>query len=273
MKAVVFVGGGRITGALLAGLRVARNKTPIIVHDRNAHKLRALQREYGVNVAHDLALAVAQAQVVMIAVRPASVAETLDQIKAVLRNPSTPRKKAAPLIACSLAAGIPFAKLRARLGPSVLWARAMPSPGARTRLGLTALTFDRRFPPAARRTLKKFFAQVGPVLEIPESRFDAFTVTFSPSHGYHALATLAQAAQKLGLDRRIACAAATHALADAIVSWRQGNDSLDALLHEAATPGGIAATVMRTMDAAAYPRIVERALRAGVARARKNARL
>jgi pyrroline-5-carboxylate reductase len=273
VKAAVFVGGGRITGALLAGLQLAGDKTPIIVHDRNAHKLRALRREYGVSVEPQLAPAVAQASVLMIAVRPDSVAETLDQIRAALRISSTPHAKNPPLIACSLAAGIPLAKLRNRLGAPVFWARAMPSPGARTRQGLTTLTFDRGFPTAARSRLKKFFAQVGPVLEIPESKFDAFTVTFSPSHGYHALATLAHAAQKLGLDRQTAFAAAAHALADAIVSWRQGKNSLDALLHEAATPGGIAATVMRTMDEAAYPRIVERALRAGVARARKNARL
>lgn len=271
MKAVVFVGGGRITGALLAGLRRAGNRTPIVVHDRNANKLRALQREYGVSVEPRLAPAVAQASILMIAVRPVSVSETLDQIRAALRMPSRSQKKTAPLIACSLAAGIPLATLRARLGPPVFWARAMPSPGARTRCGMTALTFDRRFTPGARRTLRKFFAQFGPVLEIPESKFDAFTVTFSPSHGYHALATLARAAQKLGLDRPTAFAAAAHALADAIVSWRQGEDSLDDLLHEAATPGGIAATVMRSMDSAGYPRILERALRAGVARARKNA--
>jgi pyrroline-5-carboxylate reductase len=273
VNAVVFVGGGRITGALLAGLRLAGNRTPIIVHDRNAHKLRALRREYGVRVEHELAPAVAKASVLMIAVRPASMAETLDQIRAARLISSTSHKKTAPLIACSLAAGIPLAKLRARLDRPVLWARAMPSPGARTRLGLTALTFERQFPTAARATLKKFFRQVGPVLEIAESKFDAFTVTFSPSHGYHALATLAHAGQKLGLDRRTAIAAATHALGDAIVSWRQGKDSLDDLLHEAATPGGIAATVMRSMDSAAYPRIVERSLRAGVARARKNASL
>ena len=60
--------------------------------------------------------------------------------------------------------------------------------------------------------------------------------------------------------------------ADGILSWREGSDSLDALLHEAATPGGISATVMRTMDRAGHPRIVERGLRAGVARAKSNAR-
>ena len=98
-------------------------------------------------------------------------------------------------------------------------------------------------------------------------------VTFSPSHGYHALAALAQSAQKLGLDRYTAFAAASHALADGIISWRQGTESLEGLLHESATPGGIAAAVMNAMDQRGYSKTVARALKAGLARARKNANL
>ena len=90
------------------------------------------------------------------------------------------------------------------MGRPVRWARAMPSPVARSGRGLTALTFDRDFPAAARREVRSFFARVGQVFEIPESKFDAFTVTYSSSHGYHALAALAGAAEKLGLDRKTA---------------------------------------------------------------------
>src|SRR5712692_7565624 len=52
-------------------------------------------------------------------------------------------------------------------------------------------------------------------------------------------AALAGAAQKLGLDQKTALTAAAHALADGIVSWREGDISSNYLLREAATPGGI----------------------------------
>ena len=110
---------------------------------------------------------------------------------------------------------------------------------------------------------------VGPVIEVPEKQFDVFTVTYSSSHGYHALASLAAAAQKLGLDRQIALQAAAHGLADGIVAWRGGNISLDELMQEAATPNGIAATVMRSMDDAGYQRAVRKGLEAGLERTRK----
>jgi pyrroline-5-carboxylate reductase len=269
---IVFLGGGRITAALLSGLRLANCRLPIVVHDRNAHKLRALTKEFGVAIEPDLLCAVEQAYLLVLAVRPANVAGALEEIRRGLPQ-SKVLKKRKDVLACSLAAGIPLALLRELSGPQFRWARAMPSPLARTRNGLTAVAFDRRFPRAGRDLVRRFFEHVSSIVEVPEAQFDIFTATYSPSHGYHAVNTLAAAAQELGLDRRTAFVAAAHALADAIRSWRKGDESLDALRHEAATPGGIAATVMKSMDDSGYARIARRALRAGVQRARANARL
>jgi len=262
MNATVFLGAGRITSALLAGLRLAEYAKPIIVHDRNLQKLRDLRKRFGVAVEKDLGQAVGNAKVLIVAVRPGSLSGLLREIGSVDR----------PLAAVSLAAGVPLAKLRAGLRPPVRWARAMPSPVCRNRRGLTALAFDRDFPAASRREISGLFSKVGAVLEIPESKFDAFTVTYSCSHGYHALAVLAEAAQALGLDRKTALTAAAHALADGIIAWREGGVSLDDLLHEAATPGGTAAAVMEAMDQAGFRRVFEKGLAAGLTRTHENAK-
>jgi pyrroline-5-carboxylate reductase len=256
----VFLGGGRITSALVAGLRLANYETPIVVHDRHARKLQQLKRHYGVEIEPDLSRAVARAGLLIMAVQPDFINHLLEGIGS------------RPIIAVSLAAGVPLAKLRAQLEPPVHWARAMPSPACRSGRGLTAVTFERAMSSIARHRVKELFAKVGSVIEIPETRFDAFTVTYSPSHGYHALATLAGAAEKLGLPRKIALTAAAHALADGILFWRENETTLFDLLNEAATPDGIAATVMSSMDAAGYKRIVERSLQKGLMRTRKNAR-
>ena len=264
--AVVFLGGGRITGALLAGLRLANYGQPIVVHDRHPRKLRELRLRLDVNIEPDLHRAVEQANVLIVAVRPDSVRELLQQIG------RTQSGRARPTLAVSLAAGIPLKNLRSWMGRPMRWARAMPSPVARSGRGLTALAFDRDFSAPAKREVRNFFARVGNVFELPESKFDAFTVTYSSSHGYHALDALASAAVKLGPDRKTALTAAAHALADGILAWRESNISLSALLHEAATPGGISAATMASMDKLGYKRIVEQGLRAGVSRAKKNAK-
>jgi pyrroline-5-carboxylate reductase len=229
--------------------------------------LRSLKREFGILAEADLQEALARAHLLIIAVRPDSVADLLNTLRHTLSKQGANRRRS-PVVACSLAAGIPLIKLRAKL--PLPWSRAMPSPVCRTGRGLTAVTFEERFPKRPRADVVRLFREVGMVLEIPEIRFDVFTATFSCSHGYHALATLVRAATRLGLDRKTALQAAAHALADGIVSWREGDGSLEELIQEAATPGGIAASVMRTMEAAGYARVIEGGLRAGVAQARRN---
>jgi len=261
MSTVVFIGGGRITSAMLAGLRLKETKDHLAVHDRNPGKLRALKKRYAVAVEPDLNRAVAQADLLIVAVRPNSVRELLRAMESVNRR----------VVAVSVAAGVPLRLLNKTAGPPLLWARAMPSPVCRSGRGLTALTFPRTLPRPDRKRVHDFFASFGQVVEIPESKFDAFTVAYSCSHGYHALATLSHAAQAARLDRKTALLASAHALADGILAWREGKLSLEALLEEAATPGGIAAVTATAMDAAGYGRAVRQGVAAGLRRARRNA--
>ncbi len=148
----------------------------------------------------------------------------------------------------------------------------MPSPICRVGRGLTALSFDRNVTKKQCSRVRELFQCVGQVLEISESKFDAFTAVYSSSHGYHALAALARAGQEAGLDRATAMTAAAHALSDGIAYWRGSKSPLPDLLREAATPGGIAAATMSAMDKAGYTQSVSKGIKAGIRRARLNAR-
>jgi pyrroline-5-carboxylate reductase len=262
MSTVVFLGGGRITSAMLAGLRLSKSNHRLVVHDHNAAKLRALKKSYRAVAEPDLDRAVSQADLLIIAVRP-------DSLRQLLRGIAVVQK---PILAVSLVAGVPLKRLNGSLKGPVRWVRAMPSPVCRSGHGLIAVTFPRGASPRDRKRVIEFFIALGQVVEIPESKFDAFTVTYSSTHGYHALAALAEGAREIGLDHKTALLASSHALADGITAWRDGRDSLDSLLEEAATPGGIAAATMTAMDSAGYARAVRKGLRAGLRRARANAR-
>ena len=264
MKATVFLGSGRITGALCAGLRLVGYQREIVVYDRHPEKLRALRKESRIEIARDLKSAVDGAHLLIVAVRPSSVNEMLREVA---RSGATP-----PRLCVSLAAGIPFRNLRKGLGTPVRWARAMPSPVCRIARGLTPVSFDRGVAKSDRARVREFFARVGLVIDLPESQMDAITATHSPTHGYHALANLAKAAESAGLNRKAALIAAAHALSDGILYWRESALSLDELLQEAATPGGIAAATMAAMDRAGYARVVNEGVRAGVAQAQSNAK-
>ena len=264
IKATLFLGGGRITGALCAGLRLAGDDREIVVYDRHPAKARALRRESRIEIARDLKSAVEHAEILIVAVRPASVKEMLHEVAACGAR--------APRLCVSLAAGVPMRNLRSWLGPPARWIRAMPSPVCRIGRGLTPVSFDRTVAKSDRARVRALFALVGPVIDLPESQMDAITATHSPTHGYHALAHLAEAAQQAGLNRKAALIAAAHALSDGIAYWRESDSDLDELLHEAATPGGIAAATMTAMDEAGYAQVVRKGLAAGIGQAQRNAR-
>src|SRR5215831_6119132 len=139
---VLFLGGGRITGALCAGLRLAGDEREIVVYDRHPEKLRALRKESRIQIAQDLRSAVANAEMLIVAVRPSSVSEVLAEVA---RSGAAPRR-----LVVSLAAGIPFRNLREWLRGPVRWARAMPSPVCRIGRGLTPVSFDRGVPTSDR---------------------------------------------------------------------------------------------------------------------------
>jgi pyrroline-5-carboxylate reductase len=264
MKATVFLGGGRITGAMAAGLRLAGDRREIVVYDRHPEKARALRTESRVEIARDVKSAVARADMLIVAVRPGSVKQMLREVAAC--GVQVPR------LCISLAAGIPLRNLRKWL-PAVKWARAMPSPVCRIGKGLTPVSFQRGVSKRDRARVRELFKRVGQVIDLPESQLDAITATHSPTHGYHALAALAEAARSAGLDHKVAMIAAAHALSDGIAYWSQSGRSLDELLKEAATPGGIAAATMAAMNRSGYEKSVDRGIRAGVKQAQRNTKL
>src|SRR5258705_13852191 len=108
MTGIVFLGGGRITSALLAGLRLHGDRSRIVVHDRNGHKLRALEKAFGVVPEPDLVAAVSQAKLLMIAVRPHGLRELLKNLKAAFPKLSDSKRSSDSLVPCSLPPDIPL---------------------------------------------------------------------------------------------------------------------------------------------------------------------
>ena len=86
-------------------------------HDRHSRKLKELKRQHRVIVKEDLAGAIDLANLLIVAVRPESIRELLNEIGELQF-----RRR---LTAVSLAAGIPLSRLQARLGLPVRWVRAM----------------------------------------------------------------------------------------------------------------------------------------------------
>src|ERR1700687_6004179 len=71
---------------MLSGLRLAKTRHRLVVHDRNPGELRDLKKRYAVAVEPELNSAVKQADVLVVAVRPSSVREVLRAVGNALGN-------------------------------------------------------------------------------------------------------------------------------------------------------------------------------------------
>jgi pyrroline-5-carboxylate reductase len=261
----LFIGGGSIGAAMIAGLRAGKYSAPIAVHDHRAERMRLLRRAHGATEEPDLGTGVRAAQLIVLAVRPDAAEEMLRQLDVALERGGhrEPRK-----ILVSVMAGVPLAWLRKRIRAGVTWARAMPSPLCESGNGLTALAFGSGCAKETREAVYRLFATFGQVIVLPERHFDAFTVIYSPSHGVHALSALTDAGVEAGLSRNTAFQAAAHALSGAEAALRTGSGDLKRIQRQAATPGGTAEATMAGMESAGYRKAVAQGVQRGIARAR-----
>ncbi len=129
---IVFVGCGNMAKSLIVGLLAdGVSEQKIWVTDVDAEKITAFTKGFGVNEVRDLAVDLAQADIVVLAVKPQNIKEVAGQLKPYFTAPR-------PLV-MSIAAGIRASDITRWLGGERAVVRAMPNTPALVRSGATAL--------------------------------------------------------------------------------------------------------------------------------------
>jgi pyrroline-5-carboxylate reductase len=190
---VAMIGCGGLGEALVRGV-LRDDDVTVVACDRNAEKRAALEGPR-VTTTDDAELAVARADVVVIAVKPKAVAALCLRLDGAVSN-------SAVVVSC--AAGIPLATLDAAL-PSAALARAMPNIGAAVGAGTTALVLGPRAD-AARDLprLERLFAAVGRArVVVDEQQLHAITAVAAsgPAFVLLAIEALVEAGIEAGLAR------------------------------------------------------------------------
>ena len=115
-----FIGCGNMGGALLRAVLKKISAENILAFDVDSAKTEALAQEYGVIPAKDVSALVAQADYVVLGVKP----QVLDSTLASLKDALNARKSKAVLV--SMAAGVSIAKILALVGEAPV-IRIMPN--------------------------------------------------------------------------------------------------------------------------------------------------
>ena len=200
IERIAILGTGSMGGAILAGLlKSGISPNNISVSTKTTESAERLADELGVlsfamedgDDANQMA--VANAQLVLIGVKPAYVLEVLADVADSLNDNA---------LVVSVAAGVPTAAMEAVLPEDVGVIRAMPNTPAIVGRALTGIAAGSRATDWAVETASQLFETVGQVLVLDESQIDALgTISGSgPAYVFYLIEQLTKAAKHHGFN-------------------------------------------------------------------------
>lgn len=266
-KIITFIGGGNMATSIIGGL-VSKGvaATDIRVSEPSAEARQRLSDTFGVVTHADNATACADADAVVLAVKP--------QIMKAVALDLAPALSHRPLVV-SIAAGIPVAALQQWLGNAMPLVRCMPNTPALVHQGASGLYASPAVDTGQRELAGALFAAVGDIAWVDnEDKIDAVTAVSGsgPAYFFLFMETMQQAALELGLSadsaRRLTLQTALGAATMAIDS----DVDVAELRRRVTSPGGTTARAIDAFEQGNLQSLVTTAMTAARDRAQEMAR-
>jgi pyrroline-5-carboxylate reductase len=256
-----FIGVGNMGEALARGLAASIGGERLTLLDVEATRVRHVADALGAVVAGSVAELAASARVIVVAVKPPQVLETLQALAPHLVGGQT---------VLSVAAGVPLAAMTRALGsePRATVVRAMPNTPCLVGRGVSALAAASDAPEASLLAAERILAGVGLALRVPEDQLDAVTALSGsgPAYVFRFLEGLVDGAVALGLEPRLARLLAVETVAGAAALAAASTDTLGVLRERVTSKGGTTAAALSVFDGHDLVGTVAAAMRAAAAR-------
>ena len=263
-KKIAILGSGNMGEALVKGLLRAGKAAPeaLTCSEPRAERREEMQKRYGVHVTADNRAACAQADIIVIAVKPQSIDVLLDEIA-----PAVDAKK----LVISIAAGVPIGAIARKLGAGVRIIRTMPNTPALVGAGATALA---RGPHATDGDLEQalaLFEAVGVAVVVEEHHLDAVTGLSGsgPAFVFMAIEALADGGVKVGLARPIALALAAQAVMGSAKLVLETGEHPGRLKDQVTSPGGTSIAGVHALESGGFRAALIAAVEAATKRSRE----
>ncbi len=227
------LGAGKIGEALIRGLLESEllERENIIATAKHQKRLDYLAEHYGVRTMRDNALAVEQAELVLVSVKPQTMRELVEEIAPVV----TPRH-----LLISVAASVSTSFIESLLPVEVPVVRAMPNTPCVIRAGMTVLCRGRYATESHLQLARSLFDAVGRTMILDERHMDAVTglSASGPAFIYIVIESLAEAGVKVGLARDVATELAAQTTLGAAKMVLVTNEHPAKLKDAVTTPAG-----------------------------------
>ena len=257
--------------AILAGLiKSGFDAANITVTTKSDASADALNAEFGVlafaleNGDDANQMAVAGADVVLIAVKPAYVSETLVAVADNLDDNA---------LVISVAAGITTEAMQAVTPDDVAVVRAMPNTPAIVGRAITGLAAGSRATKANLETAIALFETVGQTITVDESQIDALsTISGSgPAYVFYLIEQFTAAAQSMGFGAEQAALMVNETFLGASLLLEASQKTPAELRKQVTSPNGTTERAIAALESAKFQATFEAATAAALARAREIA--
>jgi pyrroline-5-carboxylate reductase len=242
MSRVALLGGGKMGAALLGGLLDGRWEADALsIAEIDGERRVALEQQFPkVRVVPSAAWAVADADVVVVAVKPGDVEATLETASPAL-GPGT--------LVLSIAAGVTIAQLESFV-PDRPVVRAMPNTPALVGLGASAIAGGTRANAEHLDLAERLLGTVGIVVRVAEPLLDAVTGLSGsgPAYVFLVAEAMIEAGVLVGLARDVATKLVVQTLLGSATLLAQDPSGPETLRAAVTSPGGTTAAGLRALE-------------------------
>ncbi|HUW52208.1 MAG TPA: pyrroline-5-carboxylate reductase [Rhodanobacter sp.] len=262
MTRITFVGGGNMARSLIGGLlKTGMAASSISVAEPLAEARQTLGREFGVACYAENRLAAAEAEVIVLAVKP----QIMPAIGNELRDPLQRNR---PLL-ISIAAGVRLDQLARWFGSGLPIVRCMPNTPALIGAGATGLCANGRVSPEQKAQAQHILDAAGITRWVDdEALMDTVTAISgsAPAYFFALVEALEEAAVAQGLPRETARALASQTCLGAGRMLVEGGEDPAVLRQRVTSPNGTTQAALESFTADGLPRVVARAVAAATRR-------
>jgi pyrroline-5-carboxylate reductase len=272
-KQIAILGTGSMGKAILSGILAAgTSPADVRVTTKSKASADAIFSNHGVqatslesNSAANSSAA-KDADLVILAVKPNMILETLSEVAAVLKP---------DCLVVSVAAGITTAAMEEKLSGNEAVVRAMPNTPSVVGLGVTGISKGSNVSAKQLDLAVELFSSVGKVLVVDESKIDALsTISGSgPAYVFYFAEKLITAAKSLGFSEQEASLMVKETFLGSATLLATSSSSPEELRQQVTSPNGTTMQATGRFDAADLERVFIEATEAALARAKELGRV
>jgi pyrroline-5-carboxylate reductase len=264
---IAVIGAGSMGGAILSGLIAAGTAADsITASTATTQSAKALSDKFGIkSFALDASPsansdAAENADVLLIAVKPAKVLATLEEIKASIKDGA---------LVVSVAAGVTTESMEQAIGPKASVIRAMPNTPSIVGHGVTGIAKGESANDNQLALAKDLFETVGQVIVVDEEKINALsTISGSgPAYVFYFAEKLITAAKELGFTQKEADQMVRATFLGSATLLAASSETPEALRAQVTSPNGTTMEATNTFDAYNVEGTIQMATRAALARA------